>query len=124
MLSRQPNESPCHPLRRLFSQVPKSIPSWQAAFIEPLACAIHGVELGEIQLSDAVVIAGCGPVGLGMVATARLKNPHLLIALDLFDWKVCGSCVCLWRDVEVLEGSYVTLYETPCRYDVASSNLL
>jgi threonine dehydrogenase-like Zn-dependent dehydrogenase len=30
-----------------------------------------------------VVIAGCGPLGLGMVAAARLKNPGLLIALDL-----------------------------------------
>ena len=29
------------------SQVPKSIPAWQAAYIEPLACAIHAVELGK-----------------------------------------------------------------------------
>jgi len=29
-----------------------------------------------------VVIAGCGSLGLGMVAAARLKNPGLLIALD------------------------------------------
>ena len=69
-------------------QVPQSIPAWQAAFIEPLACSIHAVELGSIQFRDTVVVAGCGPLGLGMVAAARLKNPAILIALDLYDWKV------------------------------------
>ena len=73
-----------------FLQVPKSIPAWQAAFIEPLACSVHAVELGDIQLSEVVVVSGCGPLGLGMVAAARLKNPRTLIALDLLDWKVAG----------------------------------
>ncbi len=44
--------------------------------------------MGNIQLEDVVVVSGCGPIGLGMVATARLKNPRKLIALDLLDWKV------------------------------------
>ena len=69
-------------------QVPKSIPAWQAAFIEPLACSVHAVELGSVQFRDTVVIAGCGPLGLGMVAAAKLKNPTCVIALDLYDWKV------------------------------------
>ena len=68
--------------------MPKSIPPWQAAFIEPLACSIHATGLGNIQLEDVVVISGCGPLGLGMVAAARLKNPKKLIALDLLEWKV------------------------------------
>ena len=78
-------------MHNYYYQVPKSIPPWKAAFIEPLACSIHAVELGNIQFNDAVVVAGCGPLGLGMVAAARLKNPKLLIALDLFDWKVLLS---------------------------------
>ena len=53
-----------------------------------LACSVHGVDLGKIQFDDVVVISGCGPVGLGMVAAARQKNPKKLIALDLFDWKL------------------------------------
>ena len=60
--------------------------------MEPLACSIHAVELGDIQFSDTVVISGCGPLGLGMVTAAKLKNPKLLIALDLFDWKARGLC--------------------------------
>lgn len=66
-------------------KVPRTITPRQAVYIEPLACAIHAVQRGNIELGDTVVIAGCGPLGLGMVAAARLKNPGLLIALDLRD---------------------------------------
>lgn len=77
-------------------KVPKSIKPAHAAFIEPLGCSIHAVQRGEIQLDDVVVIAGVGPLGLGMVAAARMKNPRLLIALDLSDdrlelAKECGA---------------------------------
>lgn len=66
-------------------KIPEVVPLDHAVFIEPLACSIHAVERGEIELDDVVVIAGAGPLGLGMIATARLKNPKLLIALDLSD---------------------------------------
>lgn len=84
------------PVGSLNYQVPKSIPAYHAAFIEPLACGIHAVERGEIQLDDVVVIAGVGPLGIGMVAAARLKNPRLLIALDMSDARLeiarqCGA---------------------------------
>ena len=77
----------------LIVQVPKSIPAWQAVFTEPLACSIYAVQLAEITPEDTVVVSGCGPLGLGMVTAARLKNPRQLIALDLLDWKVkMGAC--------------------------------
>ena len=56
-------------------KVPETLTPQQAVYIEPLACAIHAVQRGEIELGDTVVISGCGPLGLGMVAAARLKNP-------------------------------------------------
>ncbi len=64
-------------------KVPEALSVRQAVYIEPLACAIHAVQRATIELGDVVVVAGCGPLGLGMVASARLKNPALLIALDL-----------------------------------------
>lgn len=64
-------------------KLPTALSTRQAVYIEPLACAIHAVQRGNIELGDTVVIAGCGSLGLGMVAAARLKNPGLLIALDL-----------------------------------------
>jgi erythritol/L-threitol dehydrogenase len=66
-------------------KLPPELSPRQAVYIEPLACSIHAVQRARIELGDVVVIAGCGPLGLGMVAAARLKNPGLLIALDLRD---------------------------------------
>ena len=64
-------------------KVPKELSIRQAVFIEPLSCSIHAVQRGNIEFGDTVVISGCGPLGLGMVAAARMKNPGCLIALDL-----------------------------------------
>jgi len=71
------------PAGALNYRVPQDVPAEQAALIEPMACAIHAVQRGDIQLGDTVVIAGLGPIGMGMVQIARLKSPGLLIALDM-----------------------------------------
>lgn len=71
------------PANAINHKVPKTLTAPQAALIEPMACAIHAVQRGDIQLGDVVAIAGLGPIGLGMVATARRKSPGLLIALDM-----------------------------------------
>lgn len=73
------------PANAINFRVPKNIPLHHAVFIEPLACSIHAVERGDIQYQDTVVIAGCGPLGLGMIAAARMKGPEKIIALDLGD---------------------------------------
>lgn len=66
-------------------KAPAGMPDKHAALIEPLGCAIHAVERGDIKLGDVVVQMGCGTLGLCMVAAARLKNPGLLVAVDLID---------------------------------------
>mgnify|MGYP002682406347 CR=1 FL=1 len=52
-------------------RVPDAVPLAHAAYIEPLACAIHAVERADIHFGDVVVVAGAGPLGLGMVAAAQ-----------------------------------------------------
>lgn len=93
------------PERAKVHKVPENVSAKHAAFVEPLACSIHGVELGNIQFNDVVVISGCGPIGLGMVAAASLKSPKCLIALDLYDWKL---------DVAKKCGAYITLNPSKC----------
>ena len=73
------------PADALNYKVPDTVAPQHAAYIEPLACSVHAVQRAEIKLDDVVVLAGAGPLGLGMVATARLQNPKLLIVLDLND---------------------------------------
>ncbi|WP_427365318.1 alcohol dehydrogenase catalytic domain-containing protein [Candidatus Caldatribacterium saccharofermentans] len=66
-------------------KLPPGFPLKVAPYVEPLACAIHAVERAEIQLEDVVVIAGMGALGLGMLQVAKLKNPQLLIAIDVVE---------------------------------------
>lgn len=70
------------PENALVHKVPDSLTDGQAAYIEPMACAWHAVDRGEIQEGDTVVIAGVGNIGLCMLQIAKLRKPGKLIALD------------------------------------------
>ena len=63
-------------------QVPADMTLEAGVLIEPLACAIHAVERGNIQLGDTVVLAGVGTLGLLMLQVIKLKNPGKLIVQD------------------------------------------
>ena len=63
------------PADALVHKISDELPAAHAAFIEPLSCALHAVERGGIGFEDVVVVAGCGPIGLGMVAGAAAKSP-------------------------------------------------
>lgn len=76
------------PAGALCHRVPREIPVRSAAMIEPLSCSFHAVQRAGIEFGDCVVVAGCGPLGLGMVGAARLKSPGLLIAIDLSDQRL------------------------------------
>jgi threonine dehydrogenase-like Zn-dependent dehydrogenase len=82
------------PADALNYKVPPSVPTEHAVYIEPLACSIHAVQRGNIEFQDVVVIAGAGPLGLGMIAAARLKHPRLLIALDMRDERLVVAQAC------------------------------
>jgi threonine dehydrogenase-like Zn-dependent dehydrogenase len=82
------------PANAINYKVPASIPKDHAVFIEPLACSIHAVQRGNIELDHVVAIAGAGPLGLGMIAAARRKNPRLLIAIDLSDDRLALAQAC------------------------------
>ena len=82
----------------LVHKVSADLPPAHAAFAEPLSCALHAVERADIAFEDVVVVAGCGPIGLGMIAGAKSKNPKLVVALDLAQEKLelaleCGADV-------------------------------
>lgn len=82
------------PTKALTHKVSKDLAPQHAAFAEPLSCSLHAVERGEIKFNDVVVVAGCGPIGLGMVAGAKAKNPLKVIALDMSDDKLALATKC------------------------------
>ncbi|MBQ6640581.1 MAG: alcohol dehydrogenase catalytic domain-containing protein [Saccharopolyspora sp.] len=86
------------PINARAHKVSHELKPHHAAYAEPLSCALHAVERASISFGDVVVVAGCGPIGLGLIAGARQKNPMTLVALDLDDDKLelgrqCGADV-------------------------------
>jgi L-iditol 2-dehydrogenase len=71
-----------YPANSLVHRIPAEVSARRAAYIEPLACAMHAVDRGEIAPGDTVVIAGVGNIGLCALQAARQFNPGQLIAVD------------------------------------------
>ena len=71
--------------RAIIHKIPESLSEEDAALIEPMACAIHTVRRGDIDLDDVVVIAGAGPLGLCMVQVTHLKTPKKLVVIDTME---------------------------------------
>ncbi len=83
------------PLARVH-RISAELPAAHAAFAEPLSCSLHAVERGDISFDDVVVVAGAGPIGLGMVVGAKLRHPRTLVAVDNYAprlevAKACGA---------------------------------
>lgn len=74
-----------YPKNAVISRVPEEMTMEEALLIEPYGCSKHCVDRAQITNEDVVVISGCGTLGLGMITYARMKNPKLLIALDMQD---------------------------------------
>ncbi len=76
-----------------------TIPAARAAFAEPLACALLGIERAQVQSGQTVVVFGHGPLGclLGMVAAARKAR---VVLVGRAGWRLdrvrtlgIGTCV-------------------------------
>ncbi len=68
--------------RSRIHKMPQDISREAGVLVEPLACAIHAVERGNIELGDTVVLAGAGTLGLLMLQIIKLKNPGCIIVND------------------------------------------
>lgn len=62
--------------------IPDHVPYEEAALAEPLGCVINGLEMVNIHLGDTVAIIGAGPIGMLMVAVAKLWGATRIIVID------------------------------------------
>ena len=60
--------------------MPEDLSFDRAAFCEPLANVVHGVERTVIKESDTVGIIGIGPIGLMFARLAKLKGARVIAA--------------------------------------------
>jgi L-iditol 2-dehydrogenase len=64
-------------------RIPDHVTYEEAAFAEPLACALHGVKRARIKPGDDVLIVGSGPMGLLHLQLAKKVYGARVIAVDL-----------------------------------------
>lgn len=66
----------------LLLPVPDSVPNEAAALVEPLAVGLHAVNTGAPEPGEAVLVAGCGPIGLACIAALKQRGIETIIASD------------------------------------------
>ena len=62
--------------------LPDSISLDAAAYVEPLACAIHGQDRIGIRAGETVLIIGGGPMGLAHIVLAKLQGAAKIIVSE------------------------------------------
>lgn len=66
----------------LLLEVPNGLPTESAALTEPMSVGFHAVEKAQLGTDDVPLVIGCGPVGLAVIASLRLKGAHPIVAAD------------------------------------------
>jgi L-iditol 2-dehydrogenase len=67
---------------RLLHPLPDALSDAEGALLEPLGVALHALDLGHLRLGGSAVVAGCGPLGLLLVATLRAAGAARVIAFE------------------------------------------
>jgi (R,R)-butanediol dehydrogenase/meso-butanediol dehydrogenase/diacetyl reductase len=65
--------------------LPKSASLADGAIIEPLAVALHGVNMSGLKPGDTILILGAGPIGLAVAFWARRAGASRIVLQDLAD---------------------------------------
>jgi (R,R)-butanediol dehydrogenase / meso-butanediol dehydrogenase / diacetyl reductase len=68
-------------------KLPQAASLADGAIIEPLAVALHGVNLSGLKKGDKVVILGAGPIGLAVAFWARRAGAAEVVMLDIADYQ-------------------------------------
>jgi L-iditol 2-dehydrogenase len=62
--------------------IPEELPFEEAAVTEPLACALNGQELAQVDDGDVVVVIGAGPIGCLHVRLARARGASQIVLVE------------------------------------------
>ncbi|HHY94037.1 MAG TPA: zinc-binding dehydrogenase [Firmicutes bacterium] len=58
--------------------MPEGMSYEQAAMVEPLSVALHGINMADIKIGDTVAIIGAGPMGLLQTQLAKLRGARVI----------------------------------------------
>ncbi len=68
-----------------------SVDDVSGALVEPLAVAIHALDLGGAVEGATVGVVGCGPIGLLLVAQARTAGAAAIVAMDPYRHRLAAA---------------------------------
>lgn len=67
---------------KMVIKIPSELSLEEAAFAEPAACCLHGIDLTGITVGDRVLIIGGGTIGMIMVQLARLAGASWVTLIE------------------------------------------
>lgn len=70
---------PKHVVQQNVFRKPQTLSFKEAAFLEPLACVVHGMEPLTIKRKDTIFIIGAGPIGLLHLMLAKARGARVLM---------------------------------------------
>ena len=71
---------PAQIVKKNLIKIPDNLSFEKAAFAEPLANVVHGVEKTQIKAGETVGVVGLGPIGLMFCRLAKLKGAKVIAA--------------------------------------------
>jgi 2-desacetyl-2-hydroxyethyl bacteriochlorophyllide A dehydrogenase len=63
-------------------RIPDELSFEHAALVEPLAVALHGIDVGEASPPDACVVIGAGPIGVMTALALKARGIERVLAIE------------------------------------------
>ena len=76
---------------RILYKIPDNLSFEEAAFVEPVSIALHGVNRTPVKDGDTAVVIGSGMIGLLVIQALRIKGASKIIAVDIDPEKIKAS---------------------------------
>lgn len=69
-------------------KIPDTLPAQAACFVEPVSCAVRGVDRAQIKAGDTVAVLGAGTMGQLLIQLAANSGAARVISVDPLGWKL------------------------------------
>ncbi|MFA4029364.1 MAG: hypothetical protein GDYSWBUE_000036 [Candidatus Fervidibacterota bacterium] len=72
-------------------KLPDEIPYEAGALCEPLAVALHAINMSDMKPAATVAVLGCGPIGLALIQAALASGASDVIATDIYPLRLAKA---------------------------------
>lgn len=67
--------------------VPEHVSALEAVLVEPLAVAVHAVDMASLSAGDTVAVFGGGPIGVLVAMVARQAGAGTIVIAEPHEWR-------------------------------------